>query len=385
MNTPPPEQDTFIKPDPFFSVSTPIVPLPNTTTTASTVTTTGSSSRPRRYTQPTRTAPKDERHFEKEDNHDDELDRISDILANLIREANDAVHGLERERGKILEQQQQRRSVRTSSRLPRPKSFSSSSSLIATSSSSNNTMSVPPPHPPLRRRPFPPPHPPPIETAPLLESFQRLDTSMAMVDSLSRDLSSQQEHQQHDHFTALFIVPLLHIPHALITTLFNAAPPSLSGMVAWACLFALGNLIMGPNNNMDNSRRLSLPGAYHDDDNKTNLAGRDDDDDDEDLQQQPMPTTTTSTTSPSRIITTTTTSVRKRRPTIVRRSIYRKRAPLTSRQSMMPLSSQPSSSKRSTILVNTTTTATATAATGISSSRNTMPLSPNQQRRRNSV
>lgn len=330
--------------------------------------------RPRRYTQPTRTATNDDHHFEKEEDND-ELDRISDILANLIREANDAVHGLERERGKILEQQQQRCSVRTSSRLPRPKSFSSSSSSLVATSSSNNTMSVPPP--PLRRRPFPPP-PPPIETAPLLESFQRLDTSMAMVDSLSRDLSNQQEQQQqqHDHFTALFIVPLLHIPHALITTLFNAAPPSLSGMVAWACLFALGNLIMGPNNNMDNtSRRLSLPGAYHDD--NTNLAGRDD----EDLQQpMPITTTTSSTTSPSRIITNT--SVRKRRPTIVRRSIYRKRAPPTSRQSMMPLSVSKRSS--TTLLINTNTTTTTTTG------RNNMPLSPNhhqqqQRRRRNSV
>lgn len=209
-------------------------------------------------------------------------------------------------------------------------------------------MSLPP------RRPFLPP-PPPIETAPLLESFQRLDTSMALVDSLSRDLS-QQESPQHDHFTALFIVPLLHIPHALITTLFNAAPPSLSGMVAWACLFALGNLIMGPNKDMD-SRRLSLPGAYHDD---VNLAGRDDDD----TQQQQQPTPLTN--SPSRTISNTT--VRKRRPTIVRRSIYRKRAPPTSRQSMMPLLS-----KRSTNMTTTTNTT-------ISGSN--MPSSP---KRRNSV
>lgn len=210
-------------------------------------------------------------------------------------------------------------------------------------------MSLPP------RRPFLPP-PPPIETAPLLESFQRLDTSMALVDSLSRDLS-QQESPQHDHFTALFIVPLLHIPHALITTLFNAAPPSLSGMVAWACLFALSNLIMGPNKDMD-SRRLSLPGAYHDDDN---LAGRDDDDDAA-HQQQPTPLTN----SPSRTISNT--IVRKRRPTIVRRSIYRKRAPPTSRQSMMPLLS-----KRSTNMTTTTNTT-------ISGSN--MPSSP---KRRNSV
>ncbi|KAG2223341.1 hypothetical protein INT45_008998 [Circinella minor] len=154
-------------------------------------------------------------------------------------------------------------------------------------------------------------------TSLLLESFKRLDSSMALVDSLSKDLAEQREKEDEENttrraFNALFLVPILHIPHALVSILFDQsnnsvasssssttttttiAVPSITGIVAWACLFALGNLMVDhvattttnstrvmmtmnnnnddqdalkikttlPNNTTTTFRRLSLPGSY---------------------------------------------------------------------------------------------------------------------------
>ncbi|KAI9352352.1 hypothetical protein BD770DRAFT_393284 [Pilaira anomala] len=135
-------------------------------------------------------------------------------------------------------------------------------------------------------------------TDPITESFKRLDTSMAMVESLSRDLASpepiqQQQQQQltNNNYTFLLLVPLLHIPHSLITMIFDfitsptphhqnqliksTASFSFTSMIFWTCVFALTNLMVDQvsskkpvsvtqKNTTIKTRRLSLPGTYDD-------------------------------------------------------------------------------------------------------------------------
>ncbi|KAI8097561.1 uncharacterized protein BX664DRAFT_326691 [Halteromyces radiatus] len=147
---------------------------------------------------------------------------------------------------------------------------------------------------------------------PLMESFRRLDSSMALVDSLSRDLASQNDSStsslisfaaSSSKFT-LLLLPLLHIPHALISMVFDTltnpgntnttstwklatstsssslvdAPSSLTSMVAWTFFFTLANMMVTWSgattsdsqqqqqqqqyNPSSRSRRLSLPGSY---------------------------------------------------------------------------------------------------------------------------
>jgi hypothetical protein len=125
-----------------------------------------------------------------------------------------------------------------------------------------------------------------------MESFRRLDSSMAMVESLSRDLAEQDNDDSNEGLLAtptsrltLLLLPLLHIPHALITTVFNtlispgntmavkmAAPSNsspLSGIMAWTICFALANMVVtwsgvpNPFVPQQRPRRLSLPGSYH--------------------------------------------------------------------------------------------------------------------------
>ncbi|CAO3597344.1 unnamed protein product [Absidia cylindrospora] len=179
---------------------------------------------------------------------------------------------------------------------------------------------------------------------PLMESFRRLDSSMAMVESLSRDLAQQQQNYDDDdemgsltatatdhyHYRprfnsfisststsrlALLFLPLLHIPHALITTVFDTlisspgnnqsttwkwstsssssfvnASSSFSGIVAWTICFALANIVVTwsgvpspyrfltqqlhsshPSSaDIVRPRRLSLPGSYQPTSNSTN-------------------------------------------------------------------------------------------------------------------
>ncbi|KAF7730310.1 hypothetical protein EC973_002554 [Apophysomyces ossiformis] len=128
---------------------------------------------------------------------------------------------------------------------------------------------------------------------PLMESFKRLDSSLALVDSLSRDLASSQEEKEkrpldrqsnnnHSRFSTLFfLLPLLHIPHALMTMILD--PPRhtsssglistsspLTGVFTWAFFFLLANLMVDhvviPVNPLawlsGKTGRLSLPGAF---------------------------------------------------------------------------------------------------------------------------
>lgn len=287
----------------------------------------------------------DEGQEEDDDGNDEQLqsiDRISDILSNLIREANEAVHGIEKEKAYFCKTKQTlapsqkplsshlsahattssstaKHNVAQYSRLPRPISNTNSNSCRA----EDPFLSVDRPRP---RSPFN--HRYRVSSArplscpmlvlprksrtsnshrrkqslirePLLESFKRLDSSMALVDSLSRDLATNETSLSASipddspslpisspsssfsscapqHLAYLFLVPLLHIPHALISAVFDslsrATPggPILSGLIAWTCVFALGNLMVDQTNAELISReggcgddsRLCLPGAY---------------------------------------------------------------------------------------------------------------------------
>lgn len=127
-----------------------------------------------------------------------------------------------------------------------------------------------------------------IVSDPITESFKRLDSSMALVDSLSRDLATPKEQQaSSNNFTLLLLVPLLHIPHSLITMIFdfctftpntstNTTRPtsfSMSSMLFWACVFAVTNLMVDQvaiipkqyltiSSKKTKTRRMSLPGTY---------------------------------------------------------------------------------------------------------------------------
>lgn len=135
----------------------------------------------------------------------------------------------------------------------------------------------------------------------LLESFKRLDSSMAEIDSLSRDLATHSSHSTLDdpsivvepltppptppcpkqkafkvigsdkliipsssnnnnrpltfdaRLSTLLLLPLLHFPHALISIVFdslaaasdsNSALSSFSSMVLWVVVFSVTNLVV---------------------------------------------------------------------------------------------------------------------------------------------
>ncbi|ORZ02913.1 hypothetical protein BCR43DRAFT_27880 [Syncephalastrum racemosum] len=236
METPPPEEINSTKPEPFPSMSTPA--LQSTAHSPNSL-----PRRPRRHTlaRPDSALALLSDDLYNEDDTEEEqqeaFDRISDILSNLIQEANDAVHGIQREKAILTQQPKNvhKRSTYPSnsillsrvSRIPRPSSSCSpsrkrmdtmdasaasplspplTSASTSSSSSSVNTPSVraetPSPPPPLLAAPSAPvssvvkrarPVSMPVELRrrrdPLLESYERLDTHMALVESLSRDLA----------------------------------------------------------------------------------------------------------------------------------------------------------------------------------------------------
>lgn len=225
-----------------------------------------------------------------EDDH--QFDRISDILTNLIQEANEAVNDDNKDSIPLIRKLSVSSSVidvkpkrvhRTNS--ARPVSYPSSSSLsvrrrsatpLNTIATTTTTMST------TTRKTG--------GTNALLESFKRLDSSLAIIDSLSRDLApnedmvtlqksnrpmlllppsaSKSTTQKRNRFksmlldtpfdariSALLLLPLLHVPHALISMVFDNmssanndhssdTSSSLGGMVAWAFIFAITNLVV---------------------------------------------------------------------------------------------------------------------------------------------
>lgn len=150
----------------------------------------------------------------------------------------------------------------------------------------------------------------------LVESYKRLDQSMAMVDSLSRDLASSDEqdadedqhHNDDDQETSIFVngksprpfhhesnnnninnntttvdlrlsaflvAPFLHFPQALISWVFDSlsnrdSSTHLTGMLAWCFFFAFANIMVDqaaaglPSQRIGRcSRNVPVPGSYH--------------------------------------------------------------------------------------------------------------------------
>ncbi|RCH85174.1 hypothetical protein CU098_007182 [Rhizopus stolonifer] len=322
-------------PEPIPSISTPVI--------SSTDMETESSKRPRRHTI-TRPDSAMALLSDMEEELDDEeqqqtFDRISGILTNLIQEANEAVHGIEKERVQLMKSSTStKRPLRVftsstiisspkynnESRIPRPRksrtsltpssshhrngstssSHSTQSSIFSPiSTSTSATLLSRSPSPTLThskkqmfrhhtrscpttasipmRRSITPRTKRQIVSDPVMESFKRLDTSMALVDSLSRDLATPKTKETNkimdSRLTILLLVPLLHLPHSLITMIFdfcsssnpldrNASTFSFSWMFFWACLFTITNLMVDQitvaPNYFAKLRRMSLPGSY---------------------------------------------------------------------------------------------------------------------------
>lgn len=148
----------------------------------------------------------------------------------------------------------------------------------------------------------------------LVESYKRLDQSMAMVDSLSRDLASSdeldadedQQHNDDDQETSIFVngksprlfhhesnnnnintttvdlqlsaflvAPFLHFPQALISWVFDSlsnrdSSTHLTGMLAWCFFFAFANIVVDqaaaglPAQRIGRcSHNVPVPGSYH--------------------------------------------------------------------------------------------------------------------------
>lgn len=223
---------------------------------------------------------------------DDQLDRISGILSNLIQEANEAVNYNESESitsiplvRKLSSSSsgtsdiQPTRIHRSNSAYKQPILYPSASFSTprrrssATTTTNTSIMTT------VRKNRI-------MRSGgnDLLESFKRLDSSMAMIDSLSRDLvpeeqittasvttfatpsikkkSSKNRLTMKPTFdarlSALILLPLLHVPHALISMVFDtmssahthqthdssSSSSTLGGMVVWAFIFAITNLVV---------------------------------------------------------------------------------------------------------------------------------------------
>ncbi|GAN05780.1 hypothetical protein MAM1_0101d05255 [Mucor ambiguus] len=209
---------------------------------------------------------------------DQQFDRISDILSNLIQEANQAV-SIPLTLPRLTNTPYITNKKKSHKR---PASYPSKRSLTPMPSSTimttrkhhvtqiNNTTPV------------------------LLESFKRLDSSMAILDSLSKDLivpadnSVKKQKKKHHTLTfdtrlsALILLPLFHVPHVLISMVFDSISSydslmpvtssaassqsnSFSGMLIWAFVFAVTNVIMVENTfpSAPTHTRQIIPGAYN--------------------------------------------------------------------------------------------------------------------------
>ncbi|KAK4510529.1 2-isopropylmalate synthase (Alpha-isopropylmalate synthase) (Alpha-IPM synthetase) [Mucor velutinosus] len=213
---------------------------------------------------------------------DQQFDRISDILSNLIQEANQAV-------SIPLTPPRLANTLFISSKKKsskRPISYPSKRSLTPVPSLPSTVMTTKRHHVTQRNN----------TTPVLLESFKRLDSSMAILDSLSKDLivpaanSVKKQRKKHHHLTfdtrlsTLILLPLFHVPHVLISMVFDTISSydtlmpaassatssqsnSFSGMLIWAFIFAVTNVIMAenalPSAPMPTSAHQVIPGAYN--------------------------------------------------------------------------------------------------------------------------
>jgi hypothetical protein len=237
-----------------------------------------------------------------EDDQQNQMDRISDMLSVLIQEANEAVnHKKEaktiatlRKPNSALDMHQLNNLQRK--RLARPISYPSSRRLtkrrsvniqeviVQSSRSSTLRRSLTPGNKSLTRK-----NDQVTPASPLAESFKRLDSSLAVVDSLSRDLaivsvpptppydkeliSAFQILPFDSRLFMLLLLPLLHLPHAFISVVFGAllsyddhtdSASSFTGILVWIVMFGFTNIITDQNssNAVKQGKRKLLPGTF---------------------------------------------------------------------------------------------------------------------------
>ncbi|KAI8891119.1 hypothetical protein K501DRAFT_281290 [Backusella circina FSU 941] len=245
------------------------------------------------------------------------MDRISDMLSILIHEANEAVSHKKtiatlRKPNSSLDMHQL--SILQRKRPARPMSYPSSSRRLAkrrsstvliqeqailqsnSRSSSSLRRSLTPGNKSLTRK-----NDQVMATSPLAESFKRLDSSLAVVDSLSRDLafvsvpppphtpsSDTLFHGAYNkelisafhilpfdsRLSMLLLLPLLHLPHAFISVVFGSllsyddhdhtdSASSFTGILVWVVMFGFTNIIMDQTSSITKQgKRKWLPGAF---------------------------------------------------------------------------------------------------------------------------
>ncbi|KAI8647482.1 hypothetical protein BD408DRAFT_398837 [Parasitella parasitica] len=224
--------------------------------------------------------------------NDQQFDRIADILSNLIQEANQAVSiPMVRK----LSNTAQTPTKKKSTKRPPSRRPSTNSPILLFS----------PPTCMITRRPYVTQQKISTTAPVVLESFKRLDSSLAIIDSLSKDLivpattttsatisaatatipAKEQEKKRSLTFdsrlSALILIPLFHVPHVLISMVFDSISnydtlvpvsslaaensSSFSGMLIWAFIFAVTNVIM-----IENAIPVSslqppkvIPGAFN--------------------------------------------------------------------------------------------------------------------------
>ncbi|KAI9262696.1 hypothetical protein BY458DRAFT_491332 [Sporodiniella umbellata] len=208
------------------------------------------------------------------------LDRISGILDGLIQEANEAVQGLEKERAHLIKKPTvSKRSPsillsKCNSDPRRTRKLRNSHTPAVTTSSTPHTKllfrQVPRSHStllPVKSRSSTPKRRKCVQSS-IEASFERLDSSIALVDSISRDLASSSYNGRQDDLTALILILLLHIPLItmiidLCTTTSTSNTFHISSMVFWGCLFLLTHLIVDSAASEISARQLSsLPGSF---------------------------------------------------------------------------------------------------------------------------
>ncbi|KAG1471425.1 hypothetical protein G6F56_002127 [Rhizopus delemar] len=208
------------------------------------------------------------------------FDRISGILESLIQEANEAVKGIEQEREHFVKKpsvltkrssktpktthhllnkqnSEPRRTRKRSSHTPMSAHSALKKPLFRQSGSRPRSCSALLPRRPKQQQRHKCVH------DSIKESFERLDNSIALVDSISRDLASTTTHGDKD-LTALILILLINIP--LIAIIFHFYTSTKSFYISltcfWICLFVLAHLVMDRVSLKSISKHTSLPGSF---------------------------------------------------------------------------------------------------------------------------
>ncbi|CAO3690148.1 unnamed protein product [Rhizopus stolonifer] len=208
------------------------------------------------------------------------FDRISGILESLIQEANEAVKGIEQERVHFIKKpsvltkrssktpktthhllnkqnSEPRRTRKRSSHTPMTAHSALKKPLFRQSGSRPRSCSTLLPQRPRQQQRHK------CLQDSIKESFERLDSSIALVDSISRDLASSTTHGNKD-LTALIFILLLNIPFTAIIFHFYTSTKTFYIFLVcfWICLFVLTHLIVDHASLESITKHASLPGSF---------------------------------------------------------------------------------------------------------------------------